>query len=265
MKPDLIKSTLTLLHEVERHASTSEQHDALKNSRLILHFIMGRGEAGEFTDYFESFDTTPLTPVLSFVTKEGADTWLRSHPAPPHGAIIGAADVLYTIAYSRELEHRKLLRLPSKEELAQMEEDEAETEPPAPRHGTHFSFFDFFDKTCFHLYEMEQRMSSPEEIEAIRTAKISFDFVMDVGEHHGFEEYLESVRFARTSRPVQSFATREEADVWLEEQPAPPPPAVVAIGSECYSVGYNRRHGLRVLIHIPPQQELEPESAYRVV
>jgi hypothetical protein len=261
MNPVLIKSTLALLHEVKRHASTSEQHDALENSRIALYFIMERNEAVEFEEYLKDFNTAPLTPALSFATKEEADTWLLAHPAPPHGAIIGVADSLYHVAYSRELEHRKLLRLPSKEEWAQMEvgEEEPEEEPsiPNPYHGARFSVVDFFNKTCFLLYEMEQRMSSPEELEAIRIAKIAFHFVMDVGEHHGFEEYLDTLHSSRTSRPVRSFATREEADSWLEKQPEPPPSATVAIGNELYAVGYNRRKGLRVLIRIPPQRELD--------
>lgn len=105
MNIDLVKSTLSLLHESERYAVTAEQHDALKNARLILYYIMGRGESDAFKDYFKTFNTAPLSPVLSFETKEEADIWLREHPAPPHGATIGAANGLYTLAYSRGLEH----------------------------------------------------------------------------------------------------------------------------------------------------------------
>lgn len=264
MNTDLIKNTLSLLNEVERYASSSEQHDALKGSKVTLHFILGRGEAGEFEEFFESFDTAPLLPVLRFSTKEDADMWLRNHPAPPHGAIIGAADALYTVAYMREPDFRKLLRIPPNEELAQMDavedgdEDDAgdEAEPARPSDGTSFRFFDFYKWNCFHLYAMEQHISSPEELEAIRIAKIAFDFVMHVGEEHGFKEYLETLHAARPPRPFQSFATREEAGAWLETQPEPPPPAVVAMGNELYSVGYNRRCALRVLIRLPTQQEL---------
>lgn len=135
------------------------------------------------------------------------------------------------------------------------EETESELPPPHPRHGTRFKLFDFFNWTSFHLYEMEKRISFPEELEALRAARIAFHFVMDMGEYHGFEEYRETVRASRISGPLQSFATREEADSWLAKQPEPPSPAVVAIGSELYSVGYNRLRRLRVLIRIPPQQE----------
>lgn len=265
MNPDLITRTLSQLQQVERYASTVEQREALENCRLILHFILGRGESAAFTDYFQGFNTAPLTPVLSFVTKEDADTWLRNHPAPPHGATIGAAGERYSLAYSRELEHRRLLRLPSEEELARMEESgeeveestEAELPPPHPRHGTKFKLFDFFKWTCFHLYELEKRVSSPEELEATKAARIAFEFVMGVGEYHGFEEYRETVHSSLTSRPILSFANREEADSWLAKQPEPPVPAVVSITSELYSVGYNRLRRLRVLIRIPTRQELE--------
>jgi hypothetical protein len=265
MNSDLIKTTLTLLHEVERHVSTSDQSDALEASRITLYFILGRGEAGEFKEFLASFDTAPVTPLLSFTTQEEAETWLRNHPAPPHGALIRAADDFYTVVDARALNHRKLLRLPSPEELSRMdeagEEPEQEVEeapePPKPGAGTRFSLFRLYERTCYDLHEMEKRMTSPEELAAIRTAKISFDFVMRMGEEYGFEAYLESLRSARTSPPFESFASREEADTWVATQPEPPPPSVVSIGSELYSVGYNRRRRLRLLIRIPTQRELD--------
>ncbi|WP_152622082.1 hypothetical protein [Archangium violaceum] len=250
---------------MERHALSSEQHDALRHSRLLLHFILGSEEEGMFKAFLENVDTAPPPLVLSFATKDEADNWLLNHPAPPHGAVIGVASERYHVAYSRQLEYRNLLRLPSEAELAQMEESEDEgedaaedeTEPPNPFERTRFSLFELYRWACFHLHPMEQRISSPEEREAIRTTRIAFDFVMYVGEEHGFEDFLRSLHAARTSRPLQSFATREAAESWLETQPEPPPPAVVAIGGELYAVGYNRRREVRVLIRIPQQRELD--------
>lgn len=146
------------------------------------------------------------------------------------------------------------------QEAGEGEEAEEEPSPPSPRPDMRFSFFALFNATCFHLYEMERRMSLPEELEALRTARIAFEFVMHVGEHHGFEDYLETLQHSRTSSPLQFFPTREEAGTWLETQPEPPPPTVVAIGSELYSVGYNRKRGLRVLIRIPTQPQLQGEN-----
>jgi hypothetical protein len=263
MNADLIQNTLALLHKVERHATTPEQFEALEASRTILHFILGRGEAGEFKDLYESFDTAPVTPLLSFATKEEAETWLRNHPAAPHGATIRAANDFYTVVDARALNHRKLLRQPSLEELGLTDEEVGaepaeEVEPPKPSPGERFSLFKLYSRTCYDLYQMEKRTSSPEELGAIRTAKIAFHFVMHVGEEYGFEDYLLSIRSARTAPPLQSFATRKEADTWLATQPEPPPPAVVAIGNELYAAGYNRRRALRLLIRIPTPQELDP-------
>ncbi|WNG17357.1 hypothetical protein [Cystobacter fuscus] len=256
MNSDFIKRILRLLHDVERHATTPEQHEALRNSRIALHFILERGEAGE-----------SLSPVLAFPTKEEADAWLESHPAPPHGAFVGVGELRYHVAYARELKHRKLLPLPTQEEWARMEEEPEEEEVeeksnhPPPRLGTEFHLFDLFNVVCFHLYELEQRVASPEELEALRTAKTSFDFVMRMGEDHGFEEYLETLRSSRTSPPARSFSSRKEAESWLAKQPEPPLPAVVSIGSELFSVGYNRRHQMRLLLRIPTPQELDAGSA----
>ncbi|WP_164013260.1 hypothetical protein [Pyxidicoccus trucidator] len=258
MTPEFIQRTLTVLRELERQPSTSEQFDALQASRTLLHFILGRGDSGEFTKFVENFGTAPLTPLFSFSTREEADDWLRNHPAPPHGAIIRAANDFYSVADVRELNHRKLLRLPPPEEYGALDaaEDEDEPVPPKPRPGERFSFFELYSRTCHHLHELEKRTSSPEQLEALRTAKISFDFVIHIGEERGFEDYVESIRSARTAPPLRAFASQEDAGAWLMTQPEPPPPAVVAIGNELYAVGYNRRRGQRVLTRIPTQQEL---------
>ncbi|MFP2903759.1 hypothetical protein ACLESD_01540 [Pyxidicoccus sp. 3LFB2] len=261
MTPELIQSTLTVLREVEPQASTSEQFDALQASRTLLHFIHGRGDSAEFTKFVESFGTAPLTPLFSFSTREEADDWLRNHPAPPHGAIIRAANDFYSVADVRELNHRKLLRLPPQEDYGPLDaaEDEVEAEEapvPKPRVGERFSFFELYSSTCHHLHELEKRTSSPEQLEALRTAKVSFDFVMHLGEERGVEDYLESIRSARTAPPLRGFASQEDADAWLMTEPEPPIPAVVAIGNELYAVGYNRRRGKRQLSRLPTQHEL---------
>lgn len=137
------------------------------------------------------------------------------------------------------------------------EETEEESNHPPPKLGTEFHLFDLYNQVCFHLYEMEQRISSPEELEALRIAKIAFDFVMWTGEEHGFKEHLETLRSSRVSPALHSFSTHEEAESWLATQPEPPPPAVVAIGSDLYSVGYNRRHRRRMLLRIPTPRELD--------
>lgn len=260
-----IDNILGLLQSAERHAHTAEQHDALEMARLVLFFIRERGQSEPFSDYLGSFNTTPLTPVISFATEEQADTWLREHPAPPHGATVGAADALYTLAYSRDPEHRKFLRLPSKEELAQWAEDgdepgevSQESAPLPPGLGTKWNFSDLLKWCFFHLHELEPHLSSPEEYNALEAAKIAFHFVMHLGETHGFQEYQSAVHASRTPPPSHTFASRGEAAHWLAAQTEPPPSVVIAIGDELHSVGYNRLKRLPILIRIPTPLELHP-------
>ena len=264
METDLIRNTLEQLRRLERHASTPEQQDALRLSRLLLYFIQGRDNPGAFADYLEVFNTPKRTPALSFATKEEAESWLQKHPAPPHGATIGAADTRYILAYSRDLNHRKLLRMHSEEELAGLEEEEEatngmdeETNPPELPQGKRWSLFELLEWTAFYLYELEKRIASPEAHEALRVSKIAFHFVMDSGEEHGFEEYQQTLHASEEEQPVHAFATQQEANNWLARQPEPPTPVVVSVGNERLSVGYDRLRRRRVLIRLPTRQELD--------
>ncbi|MET0405936.1 MAG: hypothetical protein ABW123_26190 [Cystobacter sp.] len=262
MNSDTLESTLRLLHGLKRHVSTPEQNAALSDSMLILYFILARHEEDEFEQFLKSSTKRPLASSLSFPTKEAADAWLQSHPAPPHGAYIGVGEALYHVAYSRELKHRKLLPLPTQEEWAQMEaepekavDEGLDVAPPKP--GPEFNLFTLYTFVCFHLHALEQRLSSSEEREALRVARLSFEFVMGSGEYHGLEEYLETLRTSRTSPPLHFFSAREDAESWLRTQPEPPAPAVISIGHDLYSVGYHRRRALPMLLRLPSLQELD--------
>ncbi|MFY0576832.1 hypothetical protein ACN28S_23095 [Cystobacter fuscus] len=89
MNSDILIRTLRLLEDVDRHKTTSEEHEALRDSRIALYFILGRNEAGEFEEYLKHFNEGPLSPVLSFPTKEEADAWLETHPSPPTELSLG--------------------------------------------------------------------------------------------------------------------------------------------------------------------------------
>ena len=149
--------------------------------------------------------------------------------------------------------------------MARFDEDETQTEadpdespPPHWSNEAEFSVFRFATWSFFHLHTLEQRLSTPETVEALRVAKLAFHFVMDTGEDHGFAAYRRTLLDARRASPSHSFSNRAQADVWLSEQPEPPLPEVIAIGGEPYSVGYNRLHRQRVLIRLPTDRELKP-------
>ena len=115
---------------------------------------------------------------------------------------------------------------------------------------------DLFDKTLVWLHEVEQRTETHEELDALKTAKIALHFIQAIGESYGFEDYLRNFNSKAPLDPLLSFATRQEADKWLKDHPAPPHGAVVRIAESRYSVGFDRKSGLRVLVRIPPTEEL---------
>jgi hypothetical protein len=110
---------------------------------------------------------------------------------------------------------------------------------------------DLFDKTLLLLHKVEQRAHSPEEFEALKTAKIALHFIQAIGESYGFEDYLQNFNAEAPPAPLLSFATREEADSWLKNHPVPPHGAVIGIAEARYSVGFERKSGLRVLVRVP--------------
>lgn len=115
---------------------------------------------------------------------------------------------------------------------------------------------DLFDKTLILLHKVEQRGGSQEELEALKTAKIALHFIQAIGESYGFEDYLQNFASKEPLAPLLSFGKREEADSWLKNHPAPPHGAVICIADARYSVGFDRKSGLRVLVRIPADEEL---------
>lgn len=114
---------------------------------------------------------------------------------------------------------------------------------------------DLIDKTLIFLHETERHTRSPDELEALKTAKIALHFIQSLGETHGFEDYLSHFNSDAPPSPLLSFSSRAEADTWLKEHPAPPHGAIIGIGDERYSVGFERKSGLRVLVRVPSLDE----------
>jgi hypothetical protein len=74
-----------------------------------LGFIASTGQLDEFKSYLQHLDARePPHVVASFDTREQAETWLRSHPSPPHAAHILIAGRYHTVAHDRETNGRYL-------------------------------------------------------------------------------------------------------------------------------------------------------------
>jgi hypothetical protein len=91
---------------------------------------------------------------------------------------------------------------------------------------------------------------SPEDKELFRVAAAALMFISETGRLHSFGDYL---RLGKDDPPyaVASFKTREEADVWLQNQSEPPHGAHVLIADEYHVVAYRREHDIRSLIKVP--------------
>jgi hypothetical protein len=95
-----------------------------------------------------------------------------------------------------------------------------------------------------------QRAQSSEEKELFRVAAAALMFISERGTVHSFEEYLQ---FRKEAPPyaVASFKTREEADAWLRQHPAPPHGTFVLIADEYHIVMHVREVNDRQLFPHP--------------
>lgn len=69
-------------------------------------------------------------------------------------------------------------------------------------------------------------------------------FIADTGQLEAFEDYFNN-RLEYTPLAIASFATRDEAEAWLEGLSKPPSPARILIGDEYYLFWHSRDDGTR--------------------
>ena len=105
--------------------ASPEDLEGLHFAALALHFIHETGCAREFSHFMEHPDEH-LPPLCSFLTRNEADAWLKSHPSPPDGACVRVGEDELTVGYWPRSGRRALLRYPPRDEApAGAEEDEA--------------------------------------------------------------------------------------------------------------------------------------------
>ena len=65
-------------------------------------------------------------------------------------------------------------------------------------------------------------------------------FIESTGQVYAFEDYRKHLVSDEPPRVVAAFGSREEAENWLKEQPAPPSSAYVLIADQYHLLVYNR-------------------------
>lgn len=101
-----------LLGKTLRSAQSPEERELFGVAASALMFISEIGKVHAFEDYLQFRRQAPPLAVAFFKTREEADTWLRQHPEPPHGAFVLIADDYHIVMHAREMNHRHLFPHP---------------------------------------------------------------------------------------------------------------------------------------------------------
>lgn len=101
------------------------------------------------------------------------------------------------------------------------------------------------------LARLRASTTSPEERELLATAIDAILFITSTGQRYAFADYLQQRASDAPPPMVASFATREEADAWLNNHPALPDGAHVSIAGQPHHVVYSRELNLRRLLPWP--------------
>ncbi len=125
----LLHSVQGLLGRTLHNTPSPEEKELFRIAAAALTFISETGRIHSFEDYLEHGREDPPYAVASFKTREEADTWLRKHSEPPHGAHVLIADEYHLVAYRREQDIRSLIKLPVIEPYL---EDLARRSPTTP-------------------------------------------------------------------------------------------------------------------------------------
>ncbi|WP_375754839.1 head protein [Corallococcus exercitus] len=74
------------------------------------------------------------------------------------------------------------------------------------------------------------------------------------------EQYLQEMANERRPPSGLSFATKEEAEAWMNQQPAPPQQVVIDIAGAPYLAAYHHRIDYRVLYPLPAPTPPSPKT-----
>jgi hypothetical protein len=111
-KRNLTSDVMNLLARIRAHTPSAEEQALLETAINALLFITSTGQRYAFADFLEYLESNAPPPVVaSFKTREEAESWLSSHPEPPDSTLVLIAGQYHTVAYIREMNHRRLIPL----------------------------------------------------------------------------------------------------------------------------------------------------------
>ena len=105
-----------------------------------------------------------------------------------------------------------------------------------PRSEGFASLRERLNETAELFARLRDEPASVEEREQLQVILDALHFISSTGQLHAFEEYLEHVEAGGPPYVVAAFATKEEAEAWLEQLPYPPDSANILIGNTYHDV-----------------------------
>ncbi|MCY1075227.1 head protein [Archangium lansingense] len=108
----LTTEVMDLLARIRANTPSAEEQALLETAINAILFITSTGQRYAFADFLKYLESNAPPPVVaSFKTRQEAESWLNSHPEPPDSTLVLIADQYHTVAYIREMNHRRLLPL----------------------------------------------------------------------------------------------------------------------------------------------------------
>lgn len=222
----------------ERFGASPEVAEALLPALNVSYFLLD-GHGHQFSDYLAAYRGASLPFLGSFSSREEFDAWLKTHVPPPPTGLVQVAGARHTLGYARSSGQPLLLRLPAVEELRR----------PGGAEG---------QELLWRALEQAHAVlgSSLEDLEGLHSAALALHFIHEAGCAREFAHFL--AHLDEPLPPLRTFATREEAEAWLSNHPSPPHGALVRVGKEVLTVGYQRERDQRMLVRFPQDEELTP-------
>jgi hypothetical protein len=94
---------IRLLERLWGQAPSTGEKETLHAAIDALAFIESSGQSDDLEDYLRYWRSSTLPPVIAvFKTREEADVWLESQPAPPHMARVLIGGEYHTVLATRE-------------------------------------------------------------------------------------------------------------------------------------------------------------------
>ena len=111
---ELLAKVMDLLAQLRVNTQSEEEQEHLAVAIDAILFIISTGQRYAFIDYREQSNSDIPQPVVaSFNTRDEAEAWLKDHPSPPDGTFVSIAGQYHHVVYSRELNLRRLISVPS--------------------------------------------------------------------------------------------------------------------------------------------------------